>query len=104
MFARTALQRFEGRAVDSVARAERGGQDQPGLERGPAAGLKVLGEDIGGVVAEVRPEEVAGWRLGQLGEVPVQVVRGAAPCDVRVRLAELYLGVPVHDLRLREHL
>ena len=104
MFARTALQRFEGRAVDSVARAERGGQDQPGLERGPAAGLQVLGEDVGGVGPEVRPEEVANRRLGQFGEVLVQLVRGVAPREVRVRLAEPHLGEPVHDLRSRERL
>jgi hypothetical protein len=44
-------------AVDAVARPERGGEEQPRLERGTPAALEIRMEDVGGVGEEVRPQD-----------------------------------------------
>ncbi len=50
---------LEGRAVDAVARRQGGGQHEAGREGRRAARLEVLGEDVGRVGPEVRPEVLA---------------------------------------------
>src|SRR5439155_23330002 len=97
-----ALHQLEGRTVDAVAGAERGGQDQSRLERRPASGLEVLAENVGRVGPEVGPEELPDRRLRELWEVLIQLPGRVAPREVRVRLAESDLGEPVHDPGARE--
>src|ERR1700757_5049736 len=98
------LQGQERRGVDAVAGAERSGQDQARLERGTAARLEVLSEDVRRVRPQVGPEELAERRRGRLVEVLKQLVGSVAPREVRIRLVKSTLPQPVHHLRPRERL
>ena len=104
LFAGAVFHELESRAVDPVAGAQGGGEDEARLESRPASGLQVLGEDVRRVGPQVRPEELADRRLRQLGEVLVQLVRRVPPSEVGVGLAEARLGEAVHHLRPRESL
>src|SRR2546429_3214814 len=73
------LHQLERRAVDAVARAQRRGQDEAGLEGGPAAGLQVLGEDVWRVGPQVRPEELTDRRPRPPPEGTGQLLRRGWP-------------------------
>ena len=57
-------QQLEGGAVDPVARAQRGGEDEARHEGGPPAVLEVLGEDVRRVRPEVGAEELGHLACG----------------------------------------
>ena len=80
--------------VDPVARRQRRGEHEPGLERGTAAFLEVRVEDVGRVRPHVRPVErrPRARLLDELDELGLRVLPG----EVGVGLAEA-------DLRERRH-
>ena len=88
--------------VDPVARRERRGEHEPGLERGPAALLEVLVQDVRRVRPHVRPVErrPRAHLLDELDELGLRVL----PREVGVRLAEADLRERRHRRRPRERL
>ena len=90
--------------VDAVRRRERRGEHEPGLERGRAAALQVLVQDVRRVREEVRPVERAPSRRSMLDELDAARALRVLPGEVRVRLAEADLGERLHHRRPRERL
>src|SRR5262245_9269483 len=90
---RVADAELEGRTVDPVAAHQRGGEDQPDLERRAAARLEVLVQDVGRVREEVRSHVLADRGLRELGEVLGQLRLRVAPGEVGVRLREARLEI-----------
>ena len=95
------LERLEA-GVDAVGRRERRRQHEPRLERGRAADLQVLVEDVGRVHERVRPVELRPREqlLDVLDELRLRVLPG----EVRVALREAELRERRHQRRPREGL
>ena len=92
---RRVLAELERRPVDAPRRRQRRRQCGPAGEHRAAAGLQLLGEDVGRVRPGVGPEVVDGARR-QVLEVLAQLPRRLAPGEVGVRLVEADLGEALH--------
>ena len=73
-------------AVDAVARAERGGQNQTHLKRWTTTVLQVLMQDIRRIREQIGAEVFANVRLGELLEVFGDLLFRIPPREIRVRL------------------
>src|SRR5688572_17131608 len=91
-------------AVDAVARAERGGENQPRLERRSAAMLQELVQDVGCVGEQVRTEVFGYLGTSQLGQVVAKLGGAVAPGEIGVRLRKSGLRQMTHHRRTRERL
>ena len=91
-------------AVDAVERRQRRGEHEPHAERGPAARLQVLVQDVRRVREEVRPEVLRHLGLRELGQVLAAAPPRVPPGEVRVGLREAELRERLHPLRPRERL
>src|SRR5215510_6321027 len=82
--ARTMLAEFEGRTIDAIGGAERGGQHQAYEKGRSATVLQILRENVGGVGPQVWAEILTDIGLCQLGEVTCDLLLGMAPGKVGV--------------------
>src|SRR5829696_1312060 len=89
-------------AVDTVGARQRGGEHEPHLERGPAAELEDVRQDVVGVGEEVGAHVLPGPVLRQFRQVLDELLLVVAPGEVGVALGETELGQSFHHLRAGE--